>query len=300
MPATSANLGAGFDCLGLALGLMNEVRVGRADGRRTTYRVHGHGAAEIETHPEHNLFDRALSGTLRSLGVRRPALSVQMVNRIPWRRGLGSSAAAAVSGVAAGVAVAGQVLDAEELVRRALPFEGHPDNIVPAAAGGFTVATMDGKSARFVRLAPPALVAVVLMPELEVATSEARRRLPERVPFGDAVHNVGRAALFAAAVAAGRLDLLDLATEDRLHQPYRAPLVPGFDRVVGAARRAGAAGAFLSGSGPTILALAERERAEPVRTAMVRAWKRHGEGAATDTVLPLARRGCRASGRLVG
>lgn len=281
VPATSANLGAGFDTLGLALELRNEVWLRRSARRGVNYVVEGEGCEDVARQPRANLFDRVLRRSLAKLGRPVPDLEVRMLNRIPWRRGLGSSSAAAVAGAAAALRIAGAAVDEQAVLDLALPFEGHPDNLAPAVAGGFTVATLERKRARFVRLAPPALTAIALVPRFGVSTEAARKLLPASVPFADAVHNVTRSALTVAAVAAGRWELLGLGTDDRLHQPYRAPLVPGFAEVGRAAVRAGAAASFLSGSGPTILALARPRAAAAVESAMRRAWSRHGKDEAS-------------------
>lgn len=298
VPATSANLGAGFDTLGLALELRNEVWLRRGARRGVHYVVEGEGCEDVAREPRANLFDRVLRRSLARLDHRAPDLEVRMLNRIPWRRGLGSSSAAAVAGAAAALRLAGVEVTEQAVLDLALPFEGHPDNLAPAAAGGFTVATLDGKRARFVRLAPPDLQAIALVPSFGVSTATARKLLPKTVPLGDAVHNLTRAALAVAAVSSRRWDLLGLGTEDRLHQPYRARLVPGFDRVRLAAARAGAVAAFLSGSGPTILALARRDDAPAVEAAMRRAWARHGRGEARLLGLAPARRGAVVHGQL--
>ncbi len=291
VPATTANLGAGFDTLGLALTLRNDVWITPAAHVGLAYQVEGEGAADVAAEPGANLFDRVLRGTLKKLGSPIPAADVRMLNRIPWRRGLGSSSAAAVAGAVAGLSLAGAKVDPQTVLDLALPFEGHPDNLTPAIAGGFTAATLANGVARFVRLPPPKLAAVALVPSFGISTVEARRLLPAQVSLGDAVHNLTRASLLVAAIAARRYDLLDLGTEDRLHQPHRARLVPGFEAVRGAAREAGALASFLSGSGPTILALGLPARSSRIRAAMLASWSRHGRGEAQCLVLEVSARG---------
>lgn len=298
VPATTANLGAGFDTLGLALELRNEVWLARSRSVGIHYRVEGEGSADVARAPRANLFDRVLRRSLARLGCALPSLEVRMLNRIPWRRGLGSSSAAAVAGAAAALSIAGRDVEAQAVLDLALPFEGHPDNLAPAASGGFTVAALDGRHARFVALPVPRLVALALVPPFGVSTEEARKLLPATVSRGDAVHNLTRAALAVASMAAGRYELLDLATDDRIHQPYRAPLVPGFDAVRRAARRAGAVASFLSGSGPTILALVAPDGASEVAAAMERTWRRHGRDTARCLELEPARRGVTVRGDL--
>lgn len=183
-------------------------------------------------------------------------ICLRVTNRIPLSRGLGSSSAAVVGGVAAAAALAGVSLSPEELLDLALPLEGHPDNITPALLGGLTVATLVDGKVRCVKLpVPDGLQAVAVIPDFRLSTAKARQALPPTVPRGDAVFNVGRAALFLAALQTGRLDLLREGVKDRLHQPYRAPFVPGMADVLAEGERAGALACFLSGAGPTLLAL---------------------------------------------
>jgi homoserine kinase len=196
-----------------------------------------------------------------------------MVNRIPLSRGLGSSSAAVVGGVAAALALADASLPAEAQLALMLPLEGHPDNIAPALLGGLTVATLVEGCVRCVKLpVPDALRAVAVIPTFPLSTSKARRALPYNVPRADAVFNVGRVALFLAALQTGRLDLLREATQDRLHQPYRASLVPGMAEVLTEGELAGALACFLSGAGPTLLALVAKEGGE-VGQRMAACWQ---------------------------
>lgn len=253
VPASTANLGPGFDCLGMALELYVRVTVARdgVGGVQAT----GEGAAEIPA-DETNLVCRALRACFQRAGEQVPPLAVTIENGIPVARGLGSSAAAVVAGLVAGNALLGGVLGTGDLLALGAAIEGHPDNIAPSLLGGCTLIVRQGDGYLPVRVPlPEGLEAVVFVPEARLSTEAARRVLPERVPLGDAVFNAGRSALLVLALVSGRRDLLGPATEDRLHQPYREPLVPGMAALCKAARRAGAAGAFLSGAGPSILAL---------------------------------------------
>jgi homoserine kinase len=270
VPATSANLGPGFDALGVALGLHNVVEIGFSEAPHVA--VTGEGADELPS-DRTNLVYRAASALADVAGARGVHFALRCENRIPLARGLGGSAAAIVAGLVGANELLGRPVDLEELVRIAARLEGHPDNVVPALVGGFTVAVAEGERVWWTRipvLDPPLLV--VGVPEFALPTTEARRRLPDRVAFEDAVANTGRAALLVAALVTRRLDLLGVATEDRLHQPYRKPLVPGFEAVCRAAREAGAAGVALSGAGPSVVAFAEADRAEEVAQVMERAF----------------------------
>lgn len=275
VPASTANLGSGFDVLGLALGLYNTIEIAPIS-RGIELTVEGEGAERLQKVGERSLVVRAARATFDYLGVTPPGLKVHLKNEIPLKRGLGSSATACLGGVIAAAALSGRDLSPEEVLKLALPLEGHPDNITPALVGGLTATCLSEGGIRYVRVPIPQGIRVVAaIPEMELGTAEARRALPEKVPLGDAVHNVARAAILVAAMAAGDLGLLDEATRDRLHQPYRARLIPGMDEVLEAARGAGALAAFLSGAGSTVVALVDRD-AEMVGEEMAEAWARKG------------------------
>lgn len=278
VPATTSNLGPGFDALGLALRLHNTVALEDADAPRIE--IEGEGAMALPRDGTHLAYRAALAvvDAVRARGTHRgrlpEAFHLRQHNRIPLARGLGSSAAAIVGGAAAANALLDTPLDEQALIDLAAGMEGHPDNVAPAVLGGLVacVTTAAGKI-RYIRLLPKRLRAVLAIPEFAVSTAEARRLLPERVPFRDAVFNVTRTALLVAALAEGRPDLLDEATRDRLHQPHRAKLVPGLEAVFAAAREAGAHGVALSGSGPTVVAFGD---AAGIGEAMRRAFEASG------------------------
>jgi homoserine kinase len=277
VPASTSNLGPGFDALGLALRLHNTVELEAAPAPRIE--IEGEGAEALPRDPSHLAYRAALAvlEQHRPHGGTAPrAFHLRQHNRIPLARGLGSSAAAIVGGAAAANALLGGPLDRPALIDLAAGLEGHPDNVAPAVLGGLVacVATESGKI-RWTRLIPTRLRVVIAIPEFAVSTAEARRLLPEAVPFRDAVFNVTRTALLVAALVDGRMDLLDEATRDRLHQPYRARLVPGLEAVFAAAREAGAYGAALSGSGPAVVAFGE---APGIGEAMRRAFESAGAG----------------------
>ncbi len=292
VPASTANLGPGFDALGMALGLYNEIEVAlEGDGLRLE--VEGEGAERLQALGDRNLVARSVSQTLERLGNRAAGIRIRMLNRIPLSRGLGSSSAAALGGVAAAAALAGATLRPEEMLDLALPFEGHPDNITPALLGGLTVSTLVDGKIRCVRLpVPDGLQAIAVIPEFFLSTAKARRALPVMVPRQDAVFNVGRVALFLAAMQAGRLDLLREAAQDRLHQPYRSPLVPGMREVLAEGERAGALACFLSGAGPTLLALTTGDGSD-IGQRMVACWMACANVTARSEVLAIDRDGLR-------
>ncbi len=275
VPATAANLGPGFDAVGLALRLHNRLELW--DAPEPVVDVAGEGDDTLPRDPSHLAY-RAAAAVVkragRALGRRQPAaFGIRQRNQIPLARGLGSSAAAIVGGAVAANELLGGPLDQQALLDLAAELEGHPDNVAPALLGGLVVCAGTPDGVRALRVAPPPLPLVAAIPDFRVSTAEARRLLPQRVPFADAAFNVGRAALLVAALREGRLDLLDAATEDRLHQPYRATLVPGLTDVFAAARDAGADGVVLSGSGPTVLAFGN---APGIAPAMVEAFWRAG------------------------
>jgi homoserine kinase len=252
VPATSANLGPGFDAFGLALTLYDDLVVVECDSGLTV-EVEGEAAGDVPLDESH-LVVRAIRAGLESLGASVPGLSLRCTNRIPHGRGLGSSAAAIVGGIAAAYGLTGTPLDRARVLELANELEGHPDNVAACAYGGFTIAWVDGDAGRAVRLEPAAdLSAVAYVPENPLSTDVARGLLPSVVPHGDAAANAGRAALLVAALTT-RPELLLIATEDRLHQEYRAPAMPESAALVHKLRGSGQA-AIVSGAGPTVLVL---------------------------------------------
>ncbi len=262
VPASSANLGAGYDCVGVALAMTNrievEVRVWSRGAIELT--VEGEGRNEL-TEDRDNRFVRGLEAVLRAA---RGELSegvgwrISMQNHIPLARGLGSSAAATVGGVLAGNALAGEALSTAEMLRIACGIEGHPDNAAAALLGGFVVSASGPDGVEAIRFdSPRDLRAVLFIPEMRLPTDEMRAALPATVPLADAVANLGAVAVGVAGLATGRYELLGRLTVDRLHEPYRATVYPQLPRMVEAARSAGALGACLSGAGSTILAFTE-------------------------------------------
>ena len=260
-PATTANIGPGFDVAGAAFDLWNELEVGDPDG--------------------------AVDG--RHLGVRafaryaRPAdFSFKFTDRIPRERGLGSSAAVVALGLVAGALAAGVEPTADELLAEGVELEGHADNLAAALAGGVCL-TWDGRITRVADDLPAAAVAVV--PHTRVSTAAARAALPETVPLEDAVFSTARAALLGAALARGDASLFAASADDRLHEPYRAQHAPHL-AAIRAELPSGALGATLSGSGPTVIVWAERERAGDVAVQLVERFPDH------DVMhLPIATRG---------
>ncbi|MEA3509735.1 MAG: homoserine kinase [candidate division NC10 bacterium] len=293
VPASTANLGSGFDVLGLALGLYNTIEM-ETTSRGVEVTVEGEGAERLQGEGKRSLVVRAAEAAFAHLGVTPPGLKVHLRNEIPLKRGLGSSGTACLGGIIGAAELTGRPLSREEILKLALPLEGHPDNITPSLVGGLTASCLSEGEVRYVRIPlPEAITVVAVIPEQQLSTAEARRALPRQVPFADAVHNVSRVALLVGAMVAGDLSLLDEATRDRLHQPYRAKLLPGMEEVLEVARRGGALAAFLSGAGSTVVALVN-QGAETVGAEMAEAWARIGLRAEVK-VLAIDREGIQLS-----
>ncbi|GLF94671.1 homoserine kinase [Streptomyces yaizuensis] len=272
MPATSANLGPGFDALGLSLGLYDDVVVRVADSG-LHIDIAGEGAAGLPRDESH-LLVRSLRTAFDLLGGQPRGLEVVCANRIPHGRGLGSSSAAICAGIVAARAVTiggDSKLDDTALLELATEIEGHPDNVAACLFGGFTLAWTDRGAARAIRMEPAdSVVPVVFVPEKPVLTETARGLLPRTVPHVDAAANAGRAALLVEALTR-RPELLLPATEDRLHQEYRAPAMPQSADLVNRLRADGVP-AVISGAGPTVLALAEDSAADKVARLAGEGW----------------------------
>lgn len=269
VPATSANLGPGFDALGLALSLHDEIRASVTPSG-LSIEVCGEGAEDVADAGEKHLVVRAMRAAFDCLGGGQPpGVAVRCVNRIPHGRGLGSSAAAIVAGILAARALAGAGTDPDDGLALASELEGHPDNVAPCLYGGLTIAWNAGGVARSVRLQPDERITPVAIVAPEpVSTELARGLLPARVPHEDASLNAGRAALLVAALTARPEALLD-ATEDRLHQDYRAPAMPATHDLVGRLRGAGLP-AVVSGAGPSVLALLTSLNSLPTLDSIVK------------------------------
>lgn len=257
-PATSANLGSGFDCLGLSLELRDRVTFELAD--QTSVTVNGEGAGEVNRGPDHLILS-TVRRAFEECGSSPPDVAVTCENRVPHGRGLGSSSAAIVTGLAGARALGADMSD-EDLLALATAIEGHPDNVAPAFLGGLTVAWMQSGVGRAVRLDPAVgLVATVAVPQERLPTATARTLLPDAVPFGDAVHALGRSALAVAAFSA-HPELLLAATEDRIHQDYRRSAYPRSWELVQELREQGIAAA-ISGAGPSVVAFAMDVKVPP-------------------------------------
>ncbi len=273
VPATTANMGAGFDTFGMALAMYNTVGLRRLQGRGIRLVNMGSHTKSMEQ-PRENLTVRAARRIFETVGQPFGGLEFKMYNVIPVSRGLGSSAAAIVGGLLAANLLLDEPLGREDLLELAVELEGHSDNVAPALYGGFVSSCQRGGKTVALRLTPPEdLRVIAAVPDFFLSTSRARKILPAEVRREDAVHNIQCAALMVGAMATGDLQLFAVAFDDRLHQEPRYRLIKGAKRVLRAAKGAGALAAGISGAGPTLIAFADSEaKSAAVRQAMRRAW----------------------------
>ncbi|MCD8391340.1 MAG: homoserine kinase [Firmicutes bacterium] len=256
VPASSANMGAGFDTLGVALALYNRLEIEETDG-----------GIEIETRNfngrilqnENNLIYKSMCVVFDAAGYRRRGIRIVQKSDIPMTRGLGSSSACIIGGMLAANVICGRRLSYGEILNLAAKEEGHPDNVAPALYGGFCVSMTDGDITytKSIKLNSK-LKFAVMIPDFYVATKKSRGILPNKVSRADAVFNISRASMFQAALSSGDLDMLKYAARDRLHQPYRKKYIDGMDEIFERTYELGSRATYLSGSGPTIMSLIDR------------------------------------------
>ncbi|MBX5436473.1 MAG: homoserine kinase [Alicyclobacillaceae bacterium] len=282
VPATSANLGPGFDCMGVALELFNEMSV--EVGSPFAVDIAGESAHLLPT-DRSNAVVRAMDALLERVGSRRVPSDwrLRLVNRIPVGAGLGSSASAIVGGLLLANALVEhfdreRALSRRELLEMAIAMEGHPDNVTPALQGGACLSCPDERGVRTVHLpVPDHLRFVVAVPYFTLYTEDSRRVVPDVVSRADAVYNIAQAARLTLALSTGDLSLLRGGFGDKLHEPYRQKLIPGYEEVRRAAIRAGAIAITLSGAGPSVLAWCDEEGAAwQVADQMTLTWREHG------------------------
>jgi homoserine kinase len=290
VPATTANLGAGYDCLGLALDIVNRTELEPLpdSGGRIELTVEGAGAGDLPA-DRSNRFVAALEMGLRRSGDALPdglGWSIRMRNEVPVSRGLGSSATATVGGLVAANAFLDRVLTPADLLAMAAELEKHADNAAAALLGGFVVVDGTAGAPSALRFdAPSALRCVLFIPDRQLSTEAMRACLPASVPLADAATNLGRVALGVAGLSQGRLEVLDRLTRDVLHEPYRAGLFPELPALVAAAREAGALGACLSGAGSTVVAFSDSPGpADAIGLAMMAAAEAAGLSGAVRVV----------------
>lgn len=255
VPASTANLGPGFDCLGMALNLYAWIDMKPSD--QTVIQLYGDQMNQVAA-DKSNLIYKAAQLVFQEAGVHCPELEIAAYSEIPLTRGLGSSASAIIGAMAAANQLLPEPLSVDKLFQMSSAMEKHPDNVGASLFGGIIVAFWDGVLAKHIRLEPlDSLEVLVVIPEFHLATEKARNILPEEVSMKDAVFNIGHSSLLAAALAQGRYDLIPFAMKDVLHQPYRASLIPGMNKILEQAGHFGALGTALSGAGPTLLTLVD-------------------------------------------
>jgi len=285
VPATSANCGPGFDSLGLAVTLYNTFTYELLPKEKLELTVEGQGADFMKASPR-NLAFLSFFKLWNKVMKKKTGLKIHMKNEIPLSRGLGSSSTAIVAGLMAANALTGETCSQEDLIALATELEGHPDNVAPAILGGFTISFMHNGEAHSVKLMPAKpFQLIALIPAMPLATSKARAALPAKVPIQDAVFSMSRASLLVACLLTGNFTDLNLALEDKLHQPYRLPLIPGAVEAIAAARQSGAFQGIISGAGSTLMAYAPMSAdARKIGEAMVQAMAAHKMKAAYKVV----------------
>ena len=280
VPATSANCGPGFDSLGLALTLYNEFTFSISDETfGFTLQVEGEGKDSFHASGRNMAFSSFLTVWNRITDHKRIGMDVCMRNQVPKSRGLGSSSTAIVAGVTAASILSGANLTQDEILQEANKLEGHPDNVAPAIYGGFTISFQENGVAHTLRTIPKMpLQFIAVVPDMQLSTHLAREAIPKEIAHPDAVFNASRTALLTAALLENRPELLQYALEDKLHQPYRAKLIPGLPEVFAAGKAAGAYQCIISGSGSTLLAYAPPEiDGDAIGKAMVEAFAACGQ-----------------------
>ncbi|GAB4430334.1 MAG: homoserine kinase [Anaerolineales bacterium] len=278
VPATTANLGPGYDALGLALNLWNEAEFVRTDDKRICVNVSGEGAERLPRNAKNAISQAALQ-IYAQARQPCPGLRINCLNRIPLGSGLGSSSAAVLTGMLGANALLGNPFTPEEILQLAAQSEGHPDNIAPALLGGLVVSLVHEKRVHAMKLPlqkeHPGIQITIVLPAFRLSTQAARKLLPEQVAHADAVFNISRVVLVIEALRSSDLELLGIAMKDRLHQPYRLPVIPGASAALEAGKKAGAAAVALSGAGPSLIAFASIRDAG-IGSAMKRAFESAG------------------------
>ncbi|MBQ4545841.1 MAG: homoserine kinase [Oscillospiraceae bacterium] len=262
IPASTANLGSGFDSLGIALNLYNYIEIGPALGCE----ISSADGSEIPT-GEDNLVYLSAKKVFEKCGLPFRGLKIVEENHIPFARGLGSSSACIAGGVFGANELLGRPFTKDELLDIAAEIEGHPDNVSPALLGGFTANAMEGRSVRYVKSeVPENLSFAAFVPPFELKTADARAVMPAEVSLKDSVFNVSRSALLTASFLSGKFENLRTACDDKLHQPYRLPLIPGGTEIIEKSYKNGALAAYISGAGSTMMAIFDygNEKAEAI------------------------------------
>lgn len=259
IPATTANMGPGFDCIGMALALYNYIEFEPLpEERQLILTAEGEGSEEVSL-TDDNLIYQVYVKTLQSAGEPIYGIKMHFENHIPFSRGLGSSSAAIIGGAMVANTLMKHKLSNDELLKIALTFEGHPDNIAPALLGGIVLSGVADEGIFTRKILPPEnLHCTVLIPDYPLATAKAREVLPQNLSMADAVFNIGRMGLLINALHTGNIDDLALAMQDRLHQPYRRELICAMPEIEQTAQVIGAKSVVISGAGPTLLIISDK------------------------------------------
>ncbi len=289
IPATAANLGSGFDSFGVALNLYNEIEVIEIRGERTENRgqrsevridIKGEGKDSLPG-DEKNIVWKAMKKVFNKAGQRLKGkgqnLKIKLLNRIPMASGLGSSAAAVLGGLLVANKICYNKLSDDEILKLAVELEGHPDNIVPAFAGGLCICYSENGKTGYLKLKMTSdLKAVVCTPNFELSTKFARKILPQKLPMESAVFNLSRSAILVASILKQNYGLLKIGMDDRIHQIHRGRYIPGIKKVFEKAYKSGAYGVAISGSGPSIVSFSSAIKAKSVASAMEKGFKSTG------------------------
>lgn len=271
VPATTANLGAGFDCIGTALNLYNQFEFTLTDDK-TTFTVEGEGANNISL-TEDNLLYQSFSHFYTRLGLTIPSVAVKIKINVPLARGLGSSATAIIAGLVAGNYFQNQPLTNHQLLDSAIALEGHPDNVAPALLGGCILSVGEKDNWQFISLpCHEEIKFVVAIPDFELSTESARAVLPKHLSYSDAVYNIAHLGLLIKALETANPQWLKEALNDKLHQPYRKDLIKGYDQLQKAVIDNGGYGMVISGAGPTLLALTSPNYQQKITDIMTETW----------------------------
>lgn len=279
IPATSANIGSGFDSVGLALNLYNEIHIyENYNSKKIEFEIFGEGENEISK--KDNMIYSAMKLVFKKLKSKpNKGYIIKCINRIPLSRGLGSSSAAIIGGLFCSNFILGNKLKIEkDILNMAVQIEGHPDNVAPAILGGIISGVVKKEEDfKYIKIKPPRnLKAIVSIPDFYLSTEIARNILPKEITRKDAIFNISRAALLTSALFSNRLDLLEIATEDKIHQDYRAKFIPNLNQLFKETKKAGAYSVTISGAGSSILALAKDDKniIEKVSKAMHSSFKK--------------------------
>ncbi|MEW6621585.1 MAG: homoserine kinase [Bacillota bacterium] len=288
VPATTANLGPGFDTLGMALDMYNYMELFESQSG-LTIEVSGEGKHKIPKNIS-NLAIKSAFKVFEKINYSPKGLTIKMYNNIPLGKGLGSSAAVIIGGMVAANIISGQQLDSDQLLNMASSMEGHPDNVAPALLGGIVVsAQLENEIVYRIIKPPPSLHTVVAIPDYELQTRKARNVLPKEVPLANAVFNLSRTGLLLWAFLNEDLSLLSKVMDDRLHQPYRMSLVPGLENVFSRAKEEGALSVALSGAGPAVIAFSDNSNTKQIGEAMKEGFKEKNVDCTIKYLRPITR-----------